>query len=818
MAKTILIGWDAADWQVLDGLMAQGKMPALKDFLKRGIRANMATLKPVLSPLLWTSIATGQRAHEHGILGFMQSSGLEEQPVPVQANVRKVPAIWNILNAAEQKTNVVNWWPSYPVEALKGCMVSNQFATAKPGEPLKALRTADFYPAKIREFTEELRVHPDEFSPAHLWPFFPEHSLEDLQSDPLVGNVAQILAKASSVHGVFTELLEKHPADFHAVYFEALDHLSHLAMKYHPPKVKGIKETDFEKYQKVVEAGYRFHDMLLERTLELAGPDTNFILISDHGFQSGWQRSPELPDLPAAPALEHRNLGVLAAMGPDFKQGENLYGVSLLDVMPTLLHLHGLPVGEDLPGRVLTELFQNPQPVSTIGSWQQVVPEMKFLETQDTAAPEVLRQLEALGYVELPDKHRAETLENDWQYNRAVSLLDANKKEEALQVTQNLYQRDQSLRVSTLLADLFLQNGQWQAFEKLKDQWPAALHEHPFGYFLKGQAALMQANFKEALAHFKAIDKKGVQSTQLWHEIARTLWASGQFAAADNYWNKILAQEPDHAAALSGKAEMSVQQANYEEALSYLEKSLELRFYQPQAHYLMALCFHHLQEKEAGQQALQICLKQAPKHQKALFLAQDLGLLKAEETAETVVVSGFPRSGTSMLMRILAQGGLPVLSDEQRKADAHNPKGYWEYEPIKQLAFKPNILGATAGQALKVVAPLVPYLPADRSYVLLWMDRPLLEVILSQQRMKNEQNPARDFPFKLALDYEREKERLTRWLNQQPHIRWKAFDYQQFLTNPQKSLNELQVFLGRPLNQKEAMAAIDPNLHRTKIG
>lgn len=100
-AKTLIIGWDAADWQVIDPLLEAGEMPTLKSLMSRGVRGNLATLQPVLSPLLWTSIATGKPAHEHGILGFVQAGNEPEEIIPVRADNRKAKAFWNLLNEAD---------------------------------------------------------------------------------------------------------------------------------------------------------------------------------------------------------------------------------------------------------------------------------------------------------------------------------------------------------------------------------------------------------------------------------------------------------------------------------------------------------------------------------------------------------------------------------------------------------------------------------------------------------------------------------------------------------------------------------------------
>ena len=130
--KVLLIGWDAADWQVITPLVDAGKMPNMKRFLEQGVMGNLATLYPVLSPMLWTSIATGKRAYKHGIHGFVEPDPQTGTVRPISNLGRKTKAIWNILNQEGKRSNVVGWWPSYPVEPINGVMVSNHYQEAPP--------------------------------------------------------------------------------------------------------------------------------------------------------------------------------------------------------------------------------------------------------------------------------------------------------------------------------------------------------------------------------------------------------------------------------------------------------------------------------------------------------------------------------------------------------------------------------------------------------------------------------------------------------------------------------------------------------------
>lgn len=128
--RVLLVGWDAADWRVIDPLLDAGRMPALESVVDQGVIGNLATIRPVLSPMLWTSIATGMRAYKHGIHGFTEPRPDGKGVTPVTNLSRKVKAVWNILQQNGLRSNVVGWWPSHPVEPIDGVMVTNHFQQA----------------------------------------------------------------------------------------------------------------------------------------------------------------------------------------------------------------------------------------------------------------------------------------------------------------------------------------------------------------------------------------------------------------------------------------------------------------------------------------------------------------------------------------------------------------------------------------------------------------------------------------------------------------------------------------------------------------
>ena len=401
--KVLLIGWDAADWKVIHELMDAGKMPTLQRMVNEGTMGNLRTLNPTLSPMLWTSIATGKRPYKHGIYGFTepQPNGNGVQPMTNISRTSK--AIWNILNQHNERSLVVGWWPSHPAEPIQGAMVSDFFqkAPAKPGDawPLQA---NTIHPPEIFEEISPLRVHPMELTAEDILPFLPDGAEIDQSNDRRVASVMKVTAECSSIHSAATHLLESQAWDFAAIYYDAIDHYSHGFMRYRAPQQASVSDHDFKMYRHVVDMGYVYHDMMLKQLLEYADDDTTVILISDHGFHPDHLRPAFLPNEPAGPAKEHRDLGIFVAVGPNIKRDHIIHQANLLDITPTILVAKGLPVGEDMDGRPLTDIFVEEPAVDTIESWENVEgesgqhpPGFSVSEEESKAA---LNQLVLLGF------------------------------------------------------------------------------------------------------------------------------------------------------------------------------------------------------------------------------------------------------------------------------------------------------------------------------------------------------------------------------------------------------------------------------------
>src|SRR6266513_822248 len=957
--KVLLIGWDSADWKVIMPLIDDGKMPNLAKLVENGICGNIATLQPVLSPMLWTSIATGTRAYKHGVHGFSEPDPLTGSIRPVTNLSRKTKAIWNILNQNNLNSITVGWWPSNPVEELsKGVMVSNDYQRAIGKDPEKwPLKPGTIHPARLEKVLKELRFHPTELTEAELLPFLPglhgmaRQDLEKAEKDPRLQTLLKIIADCTSIHSVATALIEREPWDFMAVYYDAIDHFGHAFMRYHPPKQDYIDDWDFRVFNYCLEGGYRYHDMMLGTLLRLAGKDTTVILMSDHGFHPGELRPSGIPREPAGPAVEHRQLGIFVAKGPDIKKDDRIYGANLLDICPTLLHLFGLPVGEDMDGKVLIDIYEHEPPaIRRITSWDEVAgdygmhPHDKQISPTDSKV--ALQQLAALGYIAEPNADKAKALEQtvrELDYNLAQACMDGGIYKQAAEILERLYNswpmehrfgfklagcyqslgRTADLRplVTTLierrieeanaaaatlkslkLDDPDVQKAEKERIEKLSDQEKRKFGRERRELITKARPNLFSLRYLEACADF-AEKKYADALTKLEHldsdygarrnalvlrgEICQRLkrWEQSKLA-----FDAALEIDPESPGPLLGLARTALASKDYEAAARYARESIGLLFFQPRAHYIHGLAQYRLGCYEEAEHAFLLCVRQAPFFSsafrmlgeiarwhkkdpaeqalyqvKVLETRRQLTELRKQKAAEAraavaappqrektrplpelrqhpetlagvpaeeiiTVVSGLPRSGTSLMMQILEAAGVPPFTDSKRQPDESNRKGYYEHDKVASLLSRPDKfwLREAKGTAIKVVVPLLAALPPrlrkpdsepeSLHYRVLFMERDIEEILQSQKTMLQRLGKAPVVSEKTAdiSKVYREQERHGKRWCASLGVHAISVSFQVLVHHPEEVLPQLASFLGVADKLPAMRSCIDPALHRVR--
>jgi len=954
--RVLLVGWDAADWKVIHPLMDAGKMPNVQRLVENGAMGQIATLHPPLSPMLWTSIATGKRPFKHGIHGFSEPTPDGRGVQPVTNLSRKTKAVWNILNQHDLRSVVIGWWPSHPAEPINGVMVSDHYHRASQpfdkGWPL--LKNA-VHPPELADTLAELRMHPDLLIPDMVEPFIPLAREIDQDKDKRLAGCMRTLCEAVSMHAAATWLLKNQAWDFFAVYYDAIDHFCHGFMKYHPPRQSWIGARDFELYGNVVNMAYQFHDQMLGTLLKKAGNDVTVILMSDHGFHPDHLRPASIPDIPAGPAIEHRDFGILAISGPGIKKDELLHGPSVLDITPTILTMYGLPVGEDMDGKVLTQAFAEPPDVRFIPSWEEVAATSSHgdgrhpphTRLDPVAAHEAMEQMIALGYIERPDENREVAVEKtirELRYNLGEAYQDDDRHLEAHEIFSGLHAKDrdeqrfavrlfvscQALGMTGEMREIIddldgrrrvlfeeatgkvaelRKIAVARAREKLEKEKAAAEQEEvakaaddyksdpetllddeqkkdlarwknlaryqpPVIDYLKAQVLTAEKRYAEALTALEKVTAAHMVRPGLFLQSADLYMRLRRWRDAEEVYKKALAIDPDNAHAHLGMCRMALRRRKFSAAAQSALDALQRIYHYPLAHYLLGVALVGMKEFERSAAAFGAAISFNPNFPEAHMrlaavlekrlgdpeaaaehrrLAQKMRRRKKTRRApisvaervenvtsatlppvaatasdapgasleeSLIVVTGMPRSGTSMLMQMLVAGGMNAMTDGLREPDEDNPRGYLEFEPVKNLLKDSTWLLEGRGKVIKIVAPLLSALPAGLPCRIVFSERDLDEVLDSQERMlvrrKQDIVSTPERRQMLKNEYARTTVRVKAMLARRPGTRVLSVGYRDAIFDAAAVAAKVNEFLGGGLDVGKMAASVDPSLHRNR--
>ncbi len=425
--RVVVFGIDGADWQVIDPLVARGRMPAFKRIKEKGATGVLRSMLPSASPSLWTTIATGVGPERHGIHGFVvDETGAAADDAhgetgtvsrtgeraaggrvrPVTSTMRRAPAFWNILPRYGRKVGVVGWLVTWPAEPTNGYIVSSYLPYIynwSTGRPLKGTIVAGIprqtFPEALIDDLNADKVKPADLPATMIGRFYDPARVQGLSQDDreCVEGFLWSLACDETYRRIGLKLYERFPVDLFAVYFGGVDVASHRFWKFaHPDAMPyGVRAGETAVLGRVIDEYYVYVDGLLGEYLDRLGASDTLVVLSDHGFK------PVL--FPGKPTTSghHRLEGIIGLYGRGVKPGGRIGEAGLLDVLPTLLDLLGVPIARDLEGHVLSDALdedvlgrQPPDLVDTYGPPEQTgPPESSDLDRN------VLERLRSLGYI-----------------------------------------------------------------------------------------------------------------------------------------------------------------------------------------------------------------------------------------------------------------------------------------------------------------------------------------------------------------------------------------------------------------------------------
>jgi thioredoxin len=189
----------------------------------------------------------------------------------------------------------------------------------------------------------------------------------------------------------------------------------------------------------------------------------------------------------------------------------------------------------------------------------------------------------------------------------------------------------------------------------------------------------------------------------------------------------------------------------------------------------------------------------------------------APSTPFITIVSGLPRSGTSLMMRMLNIGGLPALCDDERTPDADNPNGYYEFQDVKRIQEYDRWIHQAPGHSVKIVYSLLKHLPPDREYRVIFMRRHTDEILQSQRAMLERNGIAVEIPDEqLKVVFERELRQFYAWLPSQTHLKLINVSYNELLSRPDSTISHINSHLDYCLNTDAMVQVIDQTLYRNR--
>src|SRR5438552_3189553 len=359
----LFVGLDGADWQMLDEEIARGAMPNLARIVREGQSGVLETIRPPLSPLIWTTMMTGVSPLDHGILDFVQFDPENGAKEPITSTMRRVPAIWNMASAAGLRSATFGLWATYPAETVNGTIVSDRLFTFlfKESAPPVGVVFPPDRESWARTALDRAERTTNEIALRAYLPWltdaeYREHANTDDPYAHPISALRRILIETRVYDELGRDAFERDHPDLTVLYLQGTDTIGHVFAPFAPPKQPAVSEADFERYSEVPDRYFRLIDERLGEYRRLIENARGVLMLaSDHGFFWKEGRPTTLSSNANTTAAKwHRNEGIYALWGAGIgpSAGHTARG-SVQQVCATLLALLGLAPGRGLQGPAL---------------------------------------------------------------------------------------------------------------------------------------------------------------------------------------------------------------------------------------------------------------------------------------------------------------------------------------------------------------------------------------------------------------------------------------------------------------------------------
>ena len=406
--RVAIFALDGADWDLLEELATDGRIPNIKALTQGGASASLQTIQPTVSSMLWTTVATGLQPDRHGVIDFTDWA----HHAPVESYTRHAPALWDIADAFARPSLVASWWTAWPPSARNSIFFD---------EPIEVVPNA-IYPDTLAQRAQSLEVPPATVEYNQVRRFLnisqPEWDRQSAAEGDPVNVFRRVLAKTWTDHRVAINLYNDERQRGHdplllMISLEGTDAVNHLFGPFHPPLRDDVSQDGYRKYWPAVANYYSEVDRLIGEWTNVLPRDTTVIIMSAYGFRWGKDR-PKEPPKGGASLADHRNPGVFIAYGPHVVPSRASHALSIYDVAPSVLTLLGLPQSTEMPGKPATWLFRDVAPITSmrVVSYSELITERQISTTAHLNPPQYQRLLQAIGHLNDPTRPMTPLLED----------------------------------------------------------------------------------------------------------------------------------------------------------------------------------------------------------------------------------------------------------------------------------------------------------------------------------------------------------------------------------------------------------------------
>jgi len=532
----ILIGIDGADPAIVQRLIRAGRLPTLARLTREGAFGPLRSREPLLSPIVWTTIATGRAPQDHGVLDFVETSA-DGRVVPITSSRRRVPALWNLASANDVSSGFIGWYASFPAEPVRGFAVSDRIAFHQVRSERSSRGST--HPADLREELERRFGVPSPDAARTRARFTEAAASLTPDGSGRIDALARIVATTDYYAKITPWLQHEYGPRVLGVYFELVDACSHLFMEDAPPRRPHVADEDYAAFAGTADRCYEYQDEVLGNLLDAtAGSNTLTIVVSDHGFKTGARRPDTAGrvDEGLAP-LWHLPNGIIVLDGPNVARGAAVHDATIFDIVPTVLQALSLPLSRELRGQPLRAAFhggpllKEPTRINRY-AWTPLPP----IDPADAEAPERLAELKALGYVSgSGDRvaHDADGRTATSYLNEGISLAVDGEARDALLAFERAATIDPAnVNARAFAARIHLQQHDYQTAAALLDRAAALDPRSVYVRLLRANLAISTGALDRARTELDAAAALDSHLPMLYIQRARLFNALHQPAAA----------------------------------------------------------------------------------------------------------------------------------------------------------------------------------------------------------------------------------------------------------------------------------------------